>query len=460
MGIDNEEERPVRALSCDSKTVGKEELFVAIEGKKESGYAYKEEALKKGAWVLSERVDPECFQIEDARESYALLCHAFAGQPGLSMKLIGITGTNGKSTTAALIRSVLASQGIESALIGTDGIQIRNEHWQTENTTPRSDWIAAALKRCQKQNIEVAVMELSSMALEQKRVSGCLFDLLIYTNLARDHIEEHGSFERYVQAKRSALTLLKPNGVMIYNQDDPLLCEFAHFCDRAKLTYGMTSDQFKIESIEETVEGTTFFLNGTKLWIPLLSRVNVYNCTAALAAGFALDLSWSRMLKWTQNCIGAVGRFEKVDGPLNLFIDYAHTEKAMEEVLRTFSGLKKQGKLIVVFGCGGQRDHQKRPRMGRLACQYADHVILTNDNPRGEDPMEILRQIQAGCDGRETVEPDRVKAIKKAMNMAEKDDIIILVGKGAETTQSILESKRMMNDKAIVLSILKGEERS
>lgn len=457
VGISSNDQRLIHHITCRSFQAGKDDLFVAMEGKQTSGYVFCEEVKKKGALVMTERMDPTCFQVEDCREAYALLLHAFYGQPCLKLKMIGVTGTNGKSTTAALIKEMLEAQAFCCAMIGTSGIDLKDVHMDTDNTTPDSELIVTALDACIKQSIDYVVMEVSSMALAQKRVSGCLFDVMIFTNIAQDHVEEHGSLQQYIASKQMAMELIKPQGVMIYNQDDPVLCDFARQCRHFKLSFGKNSGQFQISHLQESLQNTTFDLNGKPMNIPLVSWMNAYNCTAAIAAGFALDLCWSKIMQWTSRCHGIAGRFERVWDEPCIVIDYAHTEKAMQELLRYYRTFCK-GKLFVVFGCGGNRDRGKRSKMGQAAAEYSDQIILTNDNPRSEDPLAIIKDIQKGCDGQEWVIPNRFEAIKKAIDSAQKNDIIIVVGKGNEKTQQTNGITRNLNDKQIVLSILKGEE--
>lgn len=457
MGIEWNDTTLVNKITCHSDEVEKNDLFVAIEGQKESGYAYKEAVLLKKGWIISEREDPDCFWVEDARSAYAYLIHAYYDQPALKLKMIGITGTNGKSTTAFMIRDMLAYQGIQCALIGTEGIEVDGVHLDTQNTTPSSEIIAKTLNLCLEKGIGVCVMEISSMAIQMKRLLGCLFDVLIYTNLSQDHLEEHGGQKAYYEAKKQAMNLLKPKGVMIYNCDDERLKEFASLCRNYCIPVGKGSYQFCISQILSHDFKTDFMLNEEKISIPMIAEVNAYNCALALAAGFVLDLKWEKMMAWTKCCKQVEGRFEKIwDSPL-VYIDYAHTAKAMEQSLSAFYQLKK-GKMIVVFGCGGQRDKAKRAKMGQIACLYADRVILTNDNPRKEDPLAIIKDIQKGCNGKEEIIINRKEAIKKAITTAQNSDIIILTGKGAEKTLVQENHSYQQNDKAMALEILLGEE--
>lgn len=457
VGIECKNTTLVNQITCDSTKVKEQDIFVAIEGKNESGYIYKKDVLLKKGWVVSEHVDPDCFWVEDARSAYAYLIHAFYDQPALKLKLIGITGTNGKSTTAFMIRDMLANQGIKSALIGTEGIEIDDMHWNTENTTPSSEIIAKTLNLCIEKQIGICIMEVSSMAIEMKRLVGCLFDILIYTNLSQDHLEEHGGLEKYYQAKKQAMELLKPKGVMIYNCDDEKLKEFAALSKNYCIPVGKSSNQFKLSRIECTDCEIKMMLNEENLTLPMVGEVNAYNCALALCAGFVLDLNWKKMLTWVNQCKQIEGRFEKIAEQPLIYIDYAHTESAMEQSLASFSKLKK-GKMIVVFGCGGQRDKAKRAKMGKVACFYCDRVILTSDNPRKEDPLEIIKDIQKGCNGKEEIIINRKEAIKKAITTAQNSDIIILTGKGAEKTLVQANHHYQQNDKAMALEILSGEE--
>lgn len=457
IGINTTDERVIHRITCDSKQANENDLFIALEGSKVSGYAYAEEAASQGAVIICEHEDERYYHVEDCREAYALLLHAFYGQPCLNLTMIGITGTNGKSTVAALIKDMLTTMGKPCCVIGTSGIEIGQEVRETNNTTPQSELLVTTLHECIEKGIDTVIMEVSSMALQQKRIAGCLYDMMVYTNIAQDHIEDHGSLENYIACKRMAMQLIKPQGVMIYNQDDPVLVEFAQNCRHFKLSYGMSSNHFQLRDLDCDKSGSSFLLNGKRLRIPLRSEVNVYNCAAAMVVGFVMDLSWEKVILWSKVAKGAPGRFELVHQNPDIYIDYAHTEKAMEKALQFYASIVEHD-LIVIFGCGGNRDHEKRAMMGEIACRYAHRVLLTSDNPRDEDPLQIIEEIQSGCDGKEEVVPVRYKAIKKAVNTAKKNDIIVVVGRGNEKYQTIKNTKQIMNDKQMVLAILKGED--
>lgn len=456
IGIECKDDREIQGITCNSKEVKKNWIFVAIEGKVQSGTKFKQEVTQKGGIILSEKEGFD-YQVENAREAYAYLLHAYHDQPSMKLKVIGITGTNGKSTTATLLKELLENQGRACVLIGTEGIQYPDFHVETNNTTPYSESIVQVMNTCIKEKIDYLIMEISSMAMKQHRCTGVNLDVLIYTNIAKDHVDEHGSLLDYLNCKKAAMNLLKSNGIIIYNHDDPMLFEFVQTSRNYKISYGQSSGQFQISQIQEKKEGTSFLINHHSVSIPLISKVNAYNFTAAIAAGFALDLNWKAMFETASKVHGASGRFEKVEGPMEIYVDYAHTEKAMEVVLKTFVQ-QKTHHLIVVFGCGGQRDREKRWKMGELACQYGDQVILTNDNPRNEDPESIIRDIQKGCNGKEIVIFNRVEAIKKAMNSYQNGDIIVLVGRGAEKIQKTKTAGLSLSDREIVLSILNGED--
>ncbi len=459
VGIESQDDRIIEKITCDSKQVIENSIFVAMEGSITSGYQFVEEVITKNAVVLTQRKDNRFYQVEDAREAYALLLHGFEGQPALDLRVIGISGTNGKSSTAKLIYDMLQYQGIECCLIGTEGAFIKQQVFKTNNTTPASEIIVEILKKCIEEKVAYVVMEVSSMAMKMKRLSGCLLDVLIYTNISSDHIEEHGSYENYLVCKKEAMSLLKPHGVCIYNCDDIVLQSFISDCNRFTLSFGKESTQFKIGAIREDDEYTHFYLNQNEIITPLKTVMNVYNATAALVCGFSLDCSWQAMIDWLNKAQGVSGRYEQVSKEPCIYIDYAHTASAMESLLSHFRVQCKE-KLIVVFGCGGNRDRSKRSLIGAVVSRYADRIILTNDNPRREDPKQIIADIVEGCNKEVDIIYERALAIKKAITMTTKNDIIVVVGKGAEKYQLINNEVVEMSDKELILEILAGEDSS
>ncbi len=455
LAIKSDDERIITKITCHSKDVIKDSIFVAIDGKKESGLNFVEEALDKGAIVVSESEDLRTYKVDNSKEAYALLLHCFYGQPTNHLKCIGITGTNGKSSTAFLICEMFESLGHSCCFIGTHGATINHRHINTLNTTPHSEVLVHIFNQCIKENVEIVVMEVSSMALKMERLYGCLFDVIIYTNIKKDHIEEHGSYEDYVYSKKLALNYLKKNSVVIYNSDDAT-CSSLMSKQKRAYSFGKKSNYFKISSIIESKNSTSFYLNETLINTPLKSSANVYNLVASLVCGYFFDLNWEDCIQWASNCKMLSGRFELVARSPDIYVDYAHTASAFETLCSYFKKLWNH-QLIVVFGCGGDRDRSKRRVMGELACRYCDEVILTNDNPRTEDPCQIINDIVEGCNKDVHIEYIRSKAIKKAFKLAGKNDIILVVGKGDEKFQLNELGKVEMNDKELILSILREE---
>ncbi len=457
LGVKEKEDRFISLVTCHSHLAHTQSVFVAIEGSRESGYDYVEEVLKKGAIVISEREDERCIQVKDARSAYALLQHAMSYQPSLQLKMIGVCGTNGKSTTSMLIQDMLHHQGIKSALIGSDKAVCDDVEWVMNNTTPESELLVEILLTCLQKGVYTVVMEMSSMALKMKRLHGVMFDVVVFTQISEDHVSEHGSLEDYIDSKQLALSYIKPHGVFVFNRDDAILQRFANKFSGLCISYGKQSYQFHISRIIEGTHCTSFKLNQKTYTTTLRSQVNVYNLVAAMVCGFCMDLKWDQIEEWSRRVKEIPGRFELISENPMIFVDYAHTINAMESSLRYFRSIK-QGELIVVFGCGGRRDRTKRPAMGRIAERYADVLILTNDNPRDEDPCRIIADIVAGCKKQHEVTLNRSNAIKNAMKYASNNDIIIVVGKGNEQNQLLNDQFINQSDKQIILSLLQGED--
>lgn len=462
-------DRVVSGVAYDSRKVGPDGLFVAIPGERHDGFEYIEDAIKRGAGVIVlprgrfPNREVTQVQVEQARQALADLADIFYGHPSGRLALIGLTGTNGKTTTAFMIRDILAAAGLAPGLLGTVQYEIGARVIPATRTTPESVDVQAFLDQMLRAGCRSAVMEVSSHALAQDRVRRLEFDAAVLTNLTRDHLDYHGTMEQYYEAKRRLFTTLgsgSKKGVALVNGDDPWGMKLARDPEVSSrvLTYGL-GDRVDIRAtnLALTPGGSRFTVESPwgacVLDTPLLGRFNLFNALAAFSATRALGVE-PDVIRMALAHRGAVpGRLEEVatGRGWRVFIDYAHTDDALANVLETLRGYTT-GQLRVVFGCGGNRDRSKRPLMGRVAARLADHTLLTSDNPRDEEPGAIIREIQAGFDGHalcEVVE-DRAEAIARALASARSGDVILVAGKGHETTQECRGVYSLFDDRQVV----------
>ena len=446
----------VRGVVCDSRKVRRGDLFVAIPGTAADGMQYAAQAIERGAVaVVGEpaaalRGFPAWVAVPDARVALANLACAVHDHPSRALDVFGITGTNGKTTTAVVMREMLVRGGRNPGLLTTVEYQLGDRSIPADRTTPDAPTLQSMLAEMRDVGHDSAVMEVSSHALDQRRVDGMRFAGAAFTNLSRDHLDYHKTFEAYFAAKRRLFEFLVAEGagVAVVNVDDAWgrkLQAWLTECARPVITYGTSAAADVASSeLELSSRGTRFSLHtpwGTRVVRShLLGRCNVANlmCAAALCGGAGIDLD--PLVEAMESCRPMWGRLERVPVPggADVFVDYAHTDDALSNVLTTLRELTV-GRLIVVFGCGGDRDRGKRPAMGRIAAELADHCIVTSDNPRTEDPAAIIDSIVAGMPAGATrdVEQDRGRAIVAALAMGVPGDVVLIAGKGHESYQEI-----------------------
>jgi len=467
-------DREVSGIAYDSRQVGPEMLFVAIPGAHCDGFEYAEEAIKRGASVvvtshsrLSSREVTQV-QVEDTRQALAEICDAFYGHPSGALTVVGITGTNGKTTTAFMVRDVLESVGRIPGLLGTVHYEIGARIIPARRTTPEALEIQDYLSQMVRAGCRSVAMEVSSHALDQQRVSGVDFDVAIFTNLTRDHLDYHHTMEQYFEAKRRLFTGLGKGGkraVAVINHDDPWGRKLAGDPEIGVdvVTFGIEPGAM-VQVVDLQLGANGSECKVTTPWgesvvsTPLLGRFNVQNVLGAYTAGRVLQLDEAAMIKALAARARVPGRLEEipVEKGWRVFVDYAHTDDALANVLETARGFT-EGRLIVVFGCGGNRDKTKRAMMGAVAARHSDMAIVTSDNPRDEDPAAIISQICSGFGSRthyEVVE-DRAKAIAMALAVAREKDVIIIAGKGHETTQEIAGVQTLFDDRVAVKKALR-----
>ncbi|MBP1659696.1 MAG: UDP-N-acetylmuramoylalanyl-D-glutamate--2,6-diaminopimelate ligase, partial [Candidatus Aminicenantes bacterium] len=441
----------ITGIAYNSKSVKPGFLFAALRGAAQNGMDFVAEAEANGAAaVLSEWPKPPSsgaawVQVADAREALALAAANFFGHPSARMKVVGVTGTKGKTTTTYLIEAILRASGAAAGVIGT--IEYRRPGWRVPapRTTPEAPDLQALLRDMLDAGVTHCVMEVSSHALEQKRVWGVSYDVAVFTNLSGEHLDYHPSMESYFEAKKKLFALNHKKRAAVVNLDDPWGEKLVAELPMKTVTFGLAPAAIvramKPVLSPDGIEVQVTYPGGTmKLRSSLVGRHNLSNLLAATAAALALNVAPSDVIKGAAALAGVPGRFERVPNGrgLHVVVDYAHTDNALEHVLMTAREFKPR-RVIVVFGAGGDRDRAKRERMGRVAARLADWTVLTSDNPRSEDPMAIIAAIEAGF-AKEAVrtyeiEPDRRKAIARALATANKGDVVIIAGKGHEDYQ-------------------------
>ncbi|KSU84982.1 UDP-N-acetylmuramoylalanyl-D-glutamate--2,6-diaminopimelate ligase [Fictibacillus enclensis] len=453
---DDEMNVEITSIEMDSRTAGPGSLFVCIEGYTVDGHNYARQAVENGASaILAEKPLEEIDSVpvvivNDTKRSLAVLANVFYDHPTTKLHLIGVTGTNGKTTTSHLIEQIFADAGKRTGMIGTIDMKINGVSHKVSNTTPESLFLQKAFKEMNDQKVEAAVMEVSSHALDMGRVRGCDYDIAVFTNLTQDHLDYHKDMETYLRAKGLLFAQLgntyagKKEKIAILNRDDKASKEFEKMTAAQILTYGIEQkSDIMAKDIKVTGKGTTFTLvtpfEEKQVSLKLVGKFSVYNVLAAVSATLLSGIPIDSIIRTMENVKGVPGRFETVDEGqcFTVIVDYAHTPDSLENALVTVKEFAV-GKVISVVGCGGDRDRTKRPLMAKIAAEYSDIAIFTSDNPRTEDPEAILQDMQAGVEDREyKVIMDRRDAINYAVNLAEENDIILIAGKGHETYQII-----------------------
>jgi UDP-N-acetylmuramoyl-L-alanyl-D-glutamate--2,6-diaminopimelate ligase len=448
---------PVTAIIYDSRRAITNSVFVALRGLKADGATFATQAIARGATlVVAETPRPDdvttpWLVVSDARLAIARLADVFYDHPSRRMKVIGVTGTNGKTTTAYLLASILDAAGLTAGLLGTVTYRLGTEEREASRTTPEAPDVQQLLDQMIRQGCKSAVMEVSSHALALKRVDGMRFAAGIFTNLTRDHLDFHEDMETYFQAKRRLFEMLPDDAPGIINLDDPRGTSLLDVSRRV-MTFAMTRPADVTPGpLEFTLSGLEFDLRtprGTvRIESRLVGRPNVSNILAAAATAVALDLPLPAIAAGVKALPGVPGRFEVVSSPgdeVTVVVDYAHTDDALRNLLETARPLAPR-RLVTVFGCGGDRDTTKRPLMGMVAARLSDVVVITSDNPRSEDPNrivdEIKRGIPAGVQGARTPDVqtivDRREAIERAVEQADAGDVVLIAGKGHEKYQQI-----------------------
>ncbi len=438
-------------IQFDSRRVGAGTLFVAQRGTKVDGHAYIGGAVEKGAVaVVCEELPAECkagvayVVVPDSSEALGAMAASFYGHPSQQLKLVGITGTNGKTTTVTLLHRMFRNMGYHVGLISTIVNKIDEEELATSHTTPDALELNQLLRRMVDAGCQYAFMEVSSHSVVQHRIAGLVFAGAIFSNITHDHLDFHKTMANYIAAKKGFFDMLPRDAWALTNVDDKNGRVMVQNCKADVHTYALQRDaDIRCRVLEDTFEGMHLELDGSEVWCRLVGRFNAYNLTAIYGAAVLCGVERAVALRQLSMLEAAPGRFQYVSGRgITGIVDYAHTPDALQNVLSTIDSIRRKNQLVItVVGCGGDRDRTKRPEMARIACEGSDKLVLTSDNPRTEQPEAILDEMEAGLSAQQlshTVRiTDRRQAIRTACMMAKEGDIVLVAGKGHEKYQEV-----------------------
>jgi UDP-N-acetylmuramoyl-L-alanyl-D-glutamate--2,6-diaminopimelate ligase len=471
----------VKHITADSRSVIEGSVFVCIKGTRTDGHEFAAQAVKNGAQaVICERdvkieaEDISIIHVENSKKAYALLASAFHGFPSRGLRVVGVTGTNGKTTTTFLLESIFRNAGMKSGLIGTVVNRIGETELPVTHTTPEPFELQSMFRKMLDEGVDAVAMEVSSHAIDQERIAGTYFDVVVFTNLTQDHLDYHLSMDEYARVKMR-LFVENPGIPWVVNLDDDVgkrIVDYGKKIGARIFTYGLNRNaDICADEIELRLNGLDFRLHtkdgrNLNVQLPLAGHFNVYNALAAFGASLFLGIKPEVIVEGMQNVGQVPGRFEIVDkdAPVIVIVDYAHTPDSLEKTIRSAIRLQRgKGKLITVFGCGGDRDKEKRPRMGRIAAELSSRVIVTSDNPRSENPEDIVNDILKGISKEHKhkveVEIDRKKAIDLAVKNAEDGDVVLIAGKGHETYQIFADRIIHFDDREVAREALRSRER-
>lgn len=470
--IKGNEESKVQNIRYDNRKIEQGDAFVCVKGFKVDGHSFIGDAIKKGAKTLivqedvSVQEDITIIKVKDTRKALAIMSSNYFGNPKDKLKIIGITGTNGKTTSAFIIKSILEKAGFMTGLIGTIANYIGNKKVDAVRTTPESYELHELFKNMVDAGVEYCVMEVSSHSLELDRVYGIQFEEGIFTNLTRDHLDFHKTFENYYNAK---FKLFERSNHSIINLDDPYGANIVKDIEERGVktkvsTFSIEKESdFKAFEIKSHSNGSEFKVNLESIEefsINIPGEYNIYNSLGCIICAYNLNIPMDKIKEGLSDVV-IPGRCELVakekNLPYSIIIDYAHTPDGLENILSTVKAFTKN-RMISVFGCGGDRDKVKRPQMGKIGCELSDIAIITSDNPRSEEPMDIINDIVKPLNyDNFVIEVNRKEAIRKAMNMALEGDVIVIAGKGHETYQILKDETIHFDEREVVYDILEGK---
>ncbi len=456
-------------ITMDSRKVTEGTLFVAVEGTAVDGHRFIDPAISAGATVvvcttLPEELHPEVVyvQVEDSSAALGQIAANYYGNPSRELKLVGVTGTNGKTTTATLLYNLTQKLGYKAGLISTVIYKIGNREEPSTHTTPDAIALNRLLREMVDAGCDYCFMEVSSHSLVQHRTEGLRFEGALFSNLTHDHLDYHKTFAEYIRAKKLLFDSLDKESWALVNADDRNGTVMLQNCKAQKHTYslrGIGGTNTKI--IETSLEGMLLEIDGKQMWSPLLGRFNGYNLTAVYRAATLLGFESDEVLVALSSLSSVCGRFQTFRSKRGVvaIVDYAHTPDALDNVIETILGVGTARRLITICGCGGDRDRSKRPEMAAIAAEKSHTAIFTSDNPRTEDPAAILADMEEGVRGKNNylIIADRAQAIRTALRMAEAGDVVLVAGKGHEDYQIIGTEKRHFSDQEQVLAYFDGE---
>jgi UDP-N-acetylmuramoyl-L-alanyl-D-glutamate--2,6-diaminopimelate ligase len=489
--------REVEGIAYHTKQIGKGFLFAAIRGLEVDGHQFIEEAVQRGAGaVVSEEErevsDRTLILVPNSRQALAKISSNFYGNPSSRLKLIGITGTNGKTTTTYLLESIFRKAGFDVGVIGTINYRFGQKTTPAPNTTPESLDLQRILWEMVKEGTSHVIMEVSSHGLDLDRVFGCQFDGVVFTNLTSEHLDYHKTLQKYFESKKKLFSdylveSRKKRRFAVTNHDDPRGEKMVEGIDLPVIRYGLSpSCDITADQVTSSFEGLSCRVRTPRGDLSIRSKLigdfNVYNILAAVSVGIGMDVPLENLKEGVEGLEGVSGRFEKMENTrgLHIIVDYAHTHDALERVLLGLKGIlengtQNRGKMITVFGCGGDRDRTKRPLMGEVAGKYSDLAILTSDNPRTEDPLAILEEVEKGLESLPLKEwhpdeielwrskkgylkvPDRREAIRMAIRLAQPSDTVLIAGKGHEDYQIVGKKRFPFDDRIEAQKALEGK---
>ncbi len=465
LGLPTDSDVEINGLACDSSKVKSGYVFFCLVGRENDGHTFAADALSRGAvaLVVERRLALDCLQIEvdDSRKAMSMAAAAFFGNPSKRMKIVGITGTNGKTTTTYIVKSIIEAAGYSCGLIGTNAVEYCGEKLDASLTTPDPIDLQRTLSDMAAAGVDYVVMEVSAHALALKKVDGIMYEVAAFTNFSRDHLDFFGDMEKYAAAKQEFFTRDHARTAVV-NADDDLGAKIARETKLRTVTYGVDnpSDVFGID-LAMSAYGLSYVINMSdnvgNVKFNLTGRFNMYNTLCAAAIASALELPFSAVTSGIRNVKKVDGRFNIINtAKCNVIIDFAHTDDGIANILRAIREFAP-ARVITVFGCGGNRDTTKRAVMGKIVSTMSDYCFVTSDNPRFEPPLDIIRQIESGIKeigGTDyTCIVDRKEAIRAALEMANKDDIVLIAGKGAEQYNDVMGCKQPYNDERYVLEI-------
>lgn len=470
LAVHGKSDREVVSLELDSRKVGVGTMFFAVKGSSIDAHQFIPDVISKGASVIvcsslpDEMPEHVTFvEVDDVQQSVGFFASAFYDEPSSKFKLIGITGTNGKTTTATMLFNLFSDLGNTCGLVSTVDYRIAGKVYSSSHTTPDPIRLNALMAEMAEADCSYCFMEVSSHAVVQGRINGLHFDGAVFTNITHDHLDYHGTFDNYIKAKKLFFDNLPHEAFALVNKDDRNGMVLLQNTKASRYSYALkTAADFTCKIMECDFEGLLLKIDQDEVWFNLIGKFNAYNLLAVYSVAFLLEVDRQDILMHLSKQKGVNGRFEVYRSSKGIIgvVDYAHTPDALENVLSTINDIRSTNEqLVTVVGCGGNRDKEKRPVMANVACRKSDKVILTSDNPRDEEPETILAEMMSGIDaaGYKKVLKitDRKEAIRAAVLMSQPKDIILIAGKGHETYQEIKGVKHPFDDRIILLEIFK-----